>query len=151
MRLLGNKNKILCYSFMQVFSNKFLRLFDDKGNIIIDKEVVTLKISVLHIWEKSGAISLGHYNSGKNILHRVIRLIYLTDILNHIGNKGRQVKTCRGCRLREFPGRERALGSLWSDSLTSQTGAWNHEHSYDVKSHTQPWVKAMICSYLCIH
>lgn len=64
-------------------------------------------------------------------------------MLNHVVNKGRQVKTCRVCRLGEFPGRERTFGSLWSNSLTLQTGAWDHGHSYRVKSYTQTWVKAM--------
>lgn len=64
-------------------------------------------------------------------------------MLNHVVNKGRQVKTCRVCRLGEFPGRERAFGNLWSNSLTLQTGAWDHGHSYWVKSYTQTWVKAV--------
>lgn len=43
------RKKNPCYLFMQVFSNKFLRLSDGKYNVIIYRRVVKFKIKTWHV------------------------------------------------------------------------------------------------------
>jgi hypothetical protein len=78
-------------------------------------------------------------------------------MLNHVVTNERQVKTCRVCRLGEFPGTDTAFGSLWSNTpshcrqepeITDIPTKWSHTHKLGSQLGVQSWGWGWGC-YTC--